>query len=76
MRISQFRTFADTLRANGDALAREYLSVLTATEHEFHTEQARFAYADYVRALAMFVHPTAFLAELERAATETVDGTA
>lgn len=65
MRHSLFPAFADTLRADGRKLACEYRSVVTATNHEFDSERSRIAYADYLRALAMFVDPKGFLAELE-----------
>lgn len=65
MRYRYFRVFADTLRANGETLACEYRSVLTATHHEFDSERSRYTYAEYLRGLAMFVDPAGFLAELE-----------
>jgi hypothetical protein len=65
MRYSHFRAFADTIRASGETLACEYRSVLTATHHEFDSERSRFAYAEYLRALALFIDPDGFMAELE-----------
>ena len=40
MRYRHFRAFADTIRANGETLACEYRSVLTATRHEFDSFMA------------------------------------
>ena len=65
MRYRHFRAFADTIRASGETLASEYRSVLTATAHEFDSERSRLAYAEYLRALAMFIDPHGFMAELE-----------
>ncbi len=72
MRYRHFRAFADTIRANGETLACEYRSVLTATRHEFDSEVSRFAYAEYLRALAMFIDPDGFMAELENPFPDTM----
>ena len=60
MRIRYITTLAETIRTDPVTLAREYLSARDATDHEFHTDEARSAYVDVLSALGRFQHKSAF----------------
>lgn len=71
MRPQHIAVFADILRADPQTLAHELHSILTATEHEFSSDDARDAYADVIRALGRFQHASAFPRAFEAVAGET-----
>lgn len=71
MRPKHIPIFADILRVDPQTLADELHSVVTATEHEFTSEESRQAYADVLRALGRFQHDTAFPRAIEAIAGET-----
>ena len=71
MRPQHIAVFADILRADPQTLAHELHSVVTATEHEFTSNDARDAYADVIRALGRFQHASAFPRAFEAVAGET-----
>ncbi|MBI0533008.1 hypothetical protein [Sphingomonas sp. TX0522] len=71
MRPQHIAVFADILRADPQTLAHELHSVMSATEHEFSSDDARDAYADVIRALGRFQHASAFPRAFEAVAGET-----
>ncbi|BAI98999.1 hypothetical protein Sj15T_09960 [Sphingobium sp. TA15] len=70
MRIQHSTSIDHLIHAAAETVANEYLSISTATEHEFRNERERTRYAALVRAWGLFAHGDRFLACLAEPAVD------